>query len=120
MDFFSSLFGTPVPSLPAKDLQQKLNSQESMLVLDVREPDEFQSGHITGAILIPLGELGRRVNDLPKEKPIICVCQSGSRSLTATRFLLSAGFNAINMSHGMMAWELAGLLVIRGMEGLAK
>ena len=71
MGFLASLFSTPLPSITATELDQKLANQEAVLVLDVREPDEYQSGHIEAASLIPLGELQARMNELSKDKPII-------------------------------------------------
>jgi rhodanese-related sulfurtransferase len=74
-------------------------------VVDVRQPDEFRTGHIISARLIPLGELGRRMKELPKDKEIVCVCATGSRSRSATKMLVREGFNAINMNGGMMTWS---------------
>ncbi len=114
MGFLSSLFGSPVPSVTAVELNQKLSQGEPLIVLDVREPEEYQSGHIKGAKLIPLGQLNRRAGELPKGKPIVCVCHTGSRSLRATQLLNSAGFQATNLTHGMIAWQRAGLSTNRG------
>jgi rhodanese-related sulfurtransferase len=75
---------------------------------------EFQNGHIQGAKLIPLNELAEKIKELPINKEIICVCQSGSRSQSATRFLVSAGYNAVDMKGGMNYWLQSGLPVQRG------
>ena len=117
MGFFSDLFGTPVPSIDVKELNKKLVNGEQLHLLDVREPDEFQSGHIQGARLLPLGELRRRLNEVPKDSEIICICASGSRSVAATRALIGAGYHATNVSHGMMAWQMANLPIAKGMAG---
>ncbi len=100
--------------MTAEELNQKLAQHESVLILDVREPYEYQAGHIKGAKLIPLGELRNRVNELPKAKPVICVCHTGSRSQSATRFLRASGLEAVNLTHGMTAWERSGLPVMTG------
>jgi rhodanese-related sulfurtransferase len=111
MNVLQSLFGPPVPSVNAAELNEKLKQAKRPLVLDVRQPEEFRAGHISGAKLIPLGELSRRMNELPKGKEIVCVCASGSRSRSATKMLLSKGYSALNMSGGMMMWSRAGLTV---------
>jgi rhodanese-related sulfurtransferase len=71
MNFLSRLFGTPLPVLNTQELSQKLKSGKRPLVIDVRQPEEYREGHIAGPNLIPLGKLGQRMNDLPKEKEII-------------------------------------------------
>jgi len=85
-----------------------------MLVVDVRPPEEYVDGHIPGSKLIPLGELNKRINELPKNKEIICVCASGSRSHSATKFLAGAGYNAFDMQGGMFMWQRAKLPMKKG------
>lgn len=114
MRLLQSLFGSPMPSVSAAELNEKLKQPKRPLVLDVRQPDEFRTGHIIGAKLIPLGELNRRLNELPKDKEIVCVCASGSRSRSATKMLLGAGYNAINMNGGMYTWAGNGLSMKQG------
>jgi len=80
-------------------------------ILDVREPDEFTGplGHINGAVLIPLGDLGERAGELAKDKPIVAVCRAGSRSAQATAILQQAGFTEIaNLTGGMLRWRAEG------------
>lgn len=111
---FKSLFGPQIPHLDATAAQARLKDNSKPFLLDVREPDEYRDGHIPGATLIPLGELPRRVNELPRDREILVVCHSGSRSGAATRHLLSQGFKAVNVAGGMMQWARAGLAVKRG------
>lgn len=108
MSLLQSLFGAPLPSVSADELNEKLKSPKRPFVVDVRQPEEFRTGHIINAKLIPLGELKERMNELPKDKEIVCVCASGSRSRSATKMLVSAGYNAINMNGGMMVWSGKG------------
>jgi rhodanese-related sulfurtransferase len=115
MDFLSKLFGSPVPAIDARELQEKLKSGKHPFILDVRQPEEFREGHISGAKLIPLGELRQHMQELPREREIVCVCASGSRSSSAARQLASAGFNVINMQGGMFVWQRAALPVKKGM-----
>ena len=114
MNLLQSLFGPPLPSVSAQELNDKLKSTKRPLVLDVRQPEEFRAGHIVGSKLIPLNELGRRLNELPKDREIVCVCASGSRSHSATRMLAGAGYTAINMNGGMGAWSRARYTVKSG------
>ena len=114
MNLLQSLFGPPMPSVNAAELNEKLKNGKHPLVLDVRQPEEYRTGHINGAKLIPLGELGRRMNELPKDKEIVCVCATGNRSHSATKFLLNAGYNAVNMKGGMMMWARSGMSVRKG------
>ncbi|MDX6549575.1 MAG: hypothetical protein QOJ31_259 [Gaiellales bacterium] len=77
-------------------------------VVDVREPGEWQAGHITGAVLIPLGEFAERAGELPAGSLAI-VCRSGSRSSMAADWLHRSGVDASNMTGGMKAWLAADL-----------
>jgi phage shock protein E len=114
VSFLSKLFGPPVPNIDAVTLQAKLNEEPKPMVLDVREPSEYATGHIAGSTLLPLHQLSSRVGELPKDREIICVCASGSRSSSAARRLASEGYNVLNLSGGMSRWTHAGLPVKKG------
>jgi rhodanese-related sulfurtransferase len=114
MDFLSRLFGPPLPALSALELSEKLKDNKHPFVIDVRQMDEYREGHIAGAKLIPLGELDNRMKELPKNKEIVCVCASGSRSRSAAKMLIKAGYNAFNMNGGMNTWQRAKLPVKKG------
>jgi rhodanese-related sulfurtransferase len=115
MGLFSQLFGSSsLPSVDAAQAQIRLHQTPAPLLLDVRQPDEYQAGHIEGAQLMPLGELGQRLQELPAGREIICVCQSGSRSSHATRELVARGYRATNLNGGMIAWTRAGLPIRKG------
>ena len=111
MGFLSGLFGPAVPSITAEELNEKLKFGKHPLVLDVRQPDEFRSGHVAGAKLIPLNELRKKINELPKGREIVCICASGNRSTSAVKMLAKEGFNVLNVSGGMLAWRRAKLPV---------
>ena len=117
MSFLSNLFGKPLPSLTPKELSERLSASNKPFVLDVRQPEEYRGAHIAGAKLVPLGELSKHINELPKNKEIVCVCASGSRSHSATNLLIDAGSSAINMTGGMFTWQRAGLPVKKGTAG---
>ncbi|WP_240550143.1 rhodanese-like domain-containing protein [Candidatus Roseilinea sp. NK_OTU-006] len=81
-------------------------------MLDVREPFEYAEYHMPGAVLIPLGELTGRLNEVPKDRPVVVVCRSGNRSQVGRNILKQAGFTAVtSMDGGMRAWRNAGLPV---------
>jgi rhodanese-related sulfurtransferase len=78
-------------------------------ILDVRELHEFVQGHIPGAVMIPLGELKDRVNELPKDKEIVVVCLSGGRSKVGLEVLREEGYEkSSSLAGGMNAWKTAG------------
>lgn len=92
------------------------NLQE-VLVLDVRETDEFTGplGHIPGAVNISLGSLSGQVGELSREKPVVAVCRAGGRSARATAILSQAGFERVaNLAGGMLRWRAQGLVVEGG------
>ena len=92
----------------------KLNTDDYYF-LDVREPSEWNEFHIDWATLIPLGELAKRVNELPKDKNIIVVCRSGNRSAQGRDILLKAGFESVSsMAGGMNEWLSQGNPVVTG------
>jgi rhodanese-related sulfurtransferase len=109
MNLLKQLFGSPIPTLGPAEAQARFKDKPQPFVLDVREPDEYHSGHIAGAKLIPLGQLNQRMKELPQDREILCVCQSGSRSGNAARQLASAGYRVINLKGGLIAWEWARL-----------
>ena len=91
-------------------------NHENAVVLDTRSMAEFKTGHIVGAVNIPLNNLGKQLKTMEKHKgqPIIAVCRSGSRSSMACKTLKKAGFeNVHNLKGGIMAWENASLPVKR-------
>jgi len=74
------------------------------VLLDVRQEDEWNVGHAPVASLIPLAELPDHLDELPRDRQIICACRSGGRSLRAATFLQENGFDVVNLAGGMMAW----------------
>ena len=111
MDLMKALFGPPLPSVSAAELNEKLKNGKRPLVVDVRQPGEYRTGHINGAKLIPLNKLSGRLKELPKNKEIVLVCASGSRSRSATKMLVREGYEAFNMNGGMISWSRSGLSI---------
>ena len=114
MGFLSNLFGPSVPSITVTELSEKLKFGKHPILLDVRQPDEFRAGHISGAKLMPLNEVYRRMKELPKGREIICICASGSRSSSASKALAKEGFTVLNVKGGMNAWRSAKLPIQKG------
>lgn len=92
-------------TVTAKEIQRLLEDDQELHLIDVREVDEVAAGKIPGALHIPLALLEFRMQELDKSKPYIMVCRSGGRSSRAAEFLAYHGFNAINMSGGMLEWK---------------
>jgi len=88
--------------------------QDGTFVLDVRTPEEWNEFHAPNTTLIPLDELASRVNELPKDQPIVVVCRSGNRSQAGRDILLQAGFNATSMNGGLNQWRASGYAVVNG------
>ncbi|MFZ5502381.1 MAG: rhodanese-like domain-containing protein [Pseudomonadota bacterium] len=115
--FFSIQQLQAVDTIDVKQTQSL--TRQGALLLDVREPDEYREAHAPDATLIPLGQLGERVNEIAayKDKPVNVICRSGVRSAKAARLLQNAGFSQVNnVDGGMTAWEKADLSVIRESE----
>ena len=105
--------GAGGPSVNSLEATQLINRRDA-LVLDVRSADEFARGHILNARGIPLNELEARLADLEryKQKPVIVVCESGTRSGAGVALLRRSGFGEVfNLSGGLAAWQQAGLPV---------
>jgi rhodanese-related sulfurtransferase len=112
----SALFrrGAGRPSaLPAVTVAEAADLTKSgALLIDVREPFEWKTGHAPSARHIPLGQLPRYADELPRDQRLILVCRSGNRSAQATSLLTAAGFDAANLTGGMSAWARSGLPVV--------
>ncbi|WP_042352373.1 sulfurtransferase TusA family protein [Bacillus massiliigorillae] len=88
-----------------EQLQEKLQAENKIVVLDVRETAEYAFNHIPGAVSIPLGELEERMNELNKAEEIYVVCRSGNRSDMAAQKLAANGFaKVVNVVPGMSEW----------------
>lgn len=95
-----------INSVSAADVQRRLEAGEKLLVVDVREPHEFRSGHIPGAKSMPLSQLKTTAAQLDRNAEIVLVCASGNRSVTAYQILAGQGFaRLLNLTGGMFAWK---------------
>ncbi|MEI2405946.1 rhodanese-like domain-containing protein [Niallia taxi] len=91
--------------MTVKEVEALINEGKKLNIIDVREVDEVATGKIPGAVNIPLGLIEFRMHELEKTNEYIMVCRSGARSGRATQFLKEYGFNVMNMTGGMLAWE---------------
>ncbi|GAB3269525.1 rhodanese-like domain-containing protein [Kineosporia babensis] len=95
------------PQVPSVDPAQV---PAEAAILDVREPDEWEAGHVDGAVHIPLMELPARTGELPEgpDGQVYVICRSGGRSARAVAWLGQNGFDAVNVDGGMGAWQAVG------------
>jgi rhodanese-related sulfurtransferase/rubrerythrin len=101
-------FLTPVKSFDASAAKDYMNRTraDAFMLLDVRQPEEYESEHLPGAKLVPLSELGARLSELDPEKPTIVYCAIGGRSRVASQVLAGKGFKEVfNLSGGIKAWN---------------
>lgn len=97
-----------IESLTPDDVRQWIRQrrEEDYIILDVRQPKEYEAGHIPGAALIPLPELPHRYREVDGSRPVIVYCRSGNRSRSAVSFLIFQGYKEVfNMEGGMTAWN---------------
>jgi rhodanese-related sulfurtransferase len=104
------LFGTSYPKVNVREAARLLD--DGAVLLDVRDPHEWQAGHAPKARHLPLAELSRRLGEVPANKPILTICRSGHRSGRAAAILADAGRDVSNVTGGMNAWSRAGFPVV--------
>jgi rhodanese-related sulfurtransferase len=94
-----------------QDLRRRLAAGEDLLILDVRPRDEFRSGHLPGAISVPVDELRRRLDQLPRDRQIVAYCRGPYCAFApeAVALLRSHGFEARRLEDGLPEWSAAGL-----------
>ncbi len=94
------------PAVEASDAIRE--TQDGVLLLDVREEWEWDRGHAPQAVSIPMSQLDERISEIPDDRRVLVVCHSGVRSERVTEALLRAGYDAVNVAGGMVAWQSAG------------
>lgn len=114
MDLVSLLFGPSVPQIDPQEARDKLTNPKPPFLLDVRETSEYRQAHLSGSLLIPLGELESQLDKLPREREIIVCCASGSRSARAVRLLNRLGYQSVNLRGGLNLWQRLKLPLISG------
>ncbi len=103
--------GKPLATNPLVDAAEARKALlDGAVALDVREPYEFAAGHVAAATSIPLGQLEARVEELPRDRPIVAYCGHGERAASAISILERLGFETVlNLDGGYGSWENAGL-----------
>jgi len=112
MSFLGRLLGAEAADASDVDVHtaHTMHQQQGALLIDVREPYEFQHGHAKGARNIPLGELTHRASEIRKDRIVLVICQSGNRSKVGRDILRRHQFEDVrNVSGGTSAWHRAGL-----------
>lgn len=96
-----------IPHIDTDELHTLLqNPDNETMVIDVREPSEYEIAHIPGVPLIPMNEIPARVHELDQDKEYVFVCRSGSRSFEVARYLQALGFERVhNYWGGMLSWD---------------
>ena len=87
---------------------------EGVAVIDVREPDEYTEGHVPGAVLIPLGEVADRADEVPADRTVYLICARGGRSMRAGEHLAGLGRDVVNVGGGTIGWVDAGHATVTG------
>jgi rhodanese-related sulfurtransferase len=103
-----------VPEIDVAELARR--HAAGAYVLDVRQADEYEAGHVPGAVLVPLDQLEARQAEVPSDAPVLVICKSGGRSAKAVQYLAPLGVDATNVAGGTMAWIDAGNPVVEGPE----
>jgi rhodanese-related sulfurtransferase len=105
-----------LPTIDVTEAERRLREDPGApLLVDVREPHEFQEVRAPGAVLVPMSAFAARAAELPKDRPLLMVCHLGGRSAAAAGFLLRSGWTDVhNVAGGMDGWERAGLPVRHG------
>lgn len=108
--------GGGIPTIEVAEAERRLREDpDGPLLIDVREPYEFEEVRAPGAVLMPMSSFAARAGELPTDRPLMIVCHTGNRSAAVTGFLARAGrADVVNVAGGMEAWERGGLPVRHG------
>ena len=107
---------TPAPSAGATEIEVEdaiALVADGGYLLDVREQNEWDAGHVPGAHLLPMSTIQDRIAEVPDDRTVYGVCHSGARSARVTGYLRSLDLDAVNVAGGMMAWQAAGGEVVQ-------
>ncbi|MBF6214201.1 rhodanese-like domain-containing protein [Nocardia puris] len=104
----SEIPSVPVSAVPGEFDDTARPDPARAILLDVREPDEWELGHAPGAVHIPMADVPARAEELDYDAELYVICRQGGRSIEVVRYLNHVGFEAVNVSGGMVAWQQAG------------
>lgn len=95
-----------VPTISPAELKDLMRTKQRLVIVDVRQPEEYAAGHIDGAVLMPLDKLPATYRQIPKGVRLVVNCRSGVRSAKAVAFLRAHGYSqAVSLAGGYMAWQ---------------
>jgi len=95
-----------VRQVSATELKNRIQNEQNLFLLDVREPNEFQYASIENSVLIPLNQIPQRLGELDLQQEIVVICHHGMRSQQAASYLVNSGFqNVSNLTGGIDAWS---------------
>ncbi|WP_226580081.1 rhodanese-like domain-containing protein [Halobacillus litoralis] len=95
-----------IKEITPQEVEQKIEKNEDITVIDVREDEEVAQGMVPTAKHIRLGDIPQAIDDLPKDQQYVMICRSGRRSMNAAEFMSEKGFaNVVNMEGGMLKWN---------------
>jgi rhodanese-related sulfurtransferase len=108
--------GAPIPTIDVAEAdRRRREASPAPLIVDVREPNEFAAVRLDEVVLLPMSSFAERFAELPKDRPLLLMCASGSRSAAATAHLLRNGYTDVsNVAGGITDWQRAGLPVRKG------
>jgi rhodanese-related sulfurtransferase len=107
-------FAAGYRNISSTEAKKMMEQKKNVYLLDVRTQGEYQQGRIKGSILIPINEIERRLQELPKNRPVVVYCAVGSRSNLVAGFLSGKGYGEIyNMQDGIVGWQRNGYPVER-------
>jgi adenylyltransferase/sulfurtransferase len=93
-------------AITSRELSERLQRGDALVLIDVREPYEWEAGHLPQAQHIPLGQIPKRLDEIPRDAEIVMICRSGGRSANAQHFLLESGYGRVhNLTGGMTGWS---------------
>lgn len=103
---FTTLSIFAYTDITPQDAKKRIDAGENVFFMDVRQPEEYATGYAPNAVLIPLGEVAQRLNEIPQDKSIFVICKAGGRSAQASKILDDNGFkNVFNILGGTSAWQ---------------
>ena len=102
-----------VMDISTAEVFEIMETGQDHLIVDVRTEEEYNGGHLEGAVLLPVQDLEERMDELPKDKPIIVYCRSGARSRNASETLIANGYTMVYDMGGISSWEADGYPVVR-------
>jgi rhodanese-related sulfurtransferase len=106
---------TATPDVPVVGIEEVAGRSPGTLLIDVREPEEYAHGHVPGAINLPQAELATRLAEVPQDRPVMMICQSGYRSLRSAQFLAQMGYDKVaTVTGGTAAWRASGRTIDTG------